>query len=72
MAVNPISSSSLASTLATAQPERNEVHRGGQDARRDGDGDDGATATATATAAATKPTTNTSGQTVGTIINTTT
>lgn len=67
MAVNPISSSSLASTLATAQPERNEVHRGGQDARRDGDGDDGAAAAATTAA---KPTTNTSGQTVGTIINT--
>ncbi len=66
MAVNPLSSSSLASTLVTAQPERNEVHRGGQDVRSDGDGD------AAAAVASTQPTVNTSGQTVGTIINTST
>ncbi len=47
------------------QPEANEAQKAGRDVRNDGDKDDGKTQ------AAAKPTANTLGQTVGSIINTT-
>ncbi len=66
MAVNSVSSSSLVNAMYTRfQPEANEAQKAGRDVRNDGDKDDGRTQ------AAAKPTANTIGQTVGSIINTT-
>jgi hypothetical protein len=48
-------------------PEAGEKTVNGRDARNDGDADDGATTTAAPASAA--PTVNTSGQTVGTLVN---
>jgi hypothetical protein len=79
MAIGAISSGAPAVTLTKPQPEQNEVHRAGRDAKNDGDGDDTssvktkATASAPAPAAAAPapaPTVNTSGQAVGAVLNT--
>ena len=53
----------LASTHSKLQQEHQEVHQSGRDAALDNDCDD-------QSAQAAKPTVNTSGQTIGTIINT--
>lgn len=67
MSINSVSSSSLVSALySPSQPESKEATKAGRDVRNDGDKDDGSKAQAPA-----KPTANTLGQTVGTIINTT-
>lgn len=67
MAINAVSSSTAAAQLLRTQPEANEVHRAGQDTSNDGDSDDqGATQVS-----APKPTVNTQGQTIGSVINTT-
>ena len=66
MAVNSISSSNIdltASYGVKSQQEKNEVHQATRDVTPDNDSDDQATKS-------TQATVNTSGQTIGTIINT--
>jgi len=70
VSINSVSSSSLASALQVRQqPEAKEAtNQAGRDAQVDGDSDDG---TKASVAAATKPSVNSSGQAIGTIISTT-
>jgi len=70
VSINSVSSSSLASALqALQQPEAKEATKQtGREARVDGDSDDG---TKASVAAATKPSVNSSGQAIGTVISTT-
>ena len=65
MPVNPTSNIDLTATYhAKSQPEHGEVHQSKHDTKPDNDADD-------KTVQSAKPTVNTSGQTIGTIINTT-
>lgn len=69
MAINSVSSSSLATAMQVRpQPEAKEVNQPGRDTRLDKSSDDGSKASV---AAATKPSVNSNGQAIGTIINTT-
>jgi hypothetical protein len=52
--------------LVSAQPESKEAQKTGRDTRMDGDSDDGAAPAA----AASKPSVNSKGQAIGTIIST--
>ena len=62
MPINPTNNIDLTAIYhSKPQPEHNEVHQSGRDATTDNDKDD---------QQSTKPTVNTSGQTIGTIINT--
>jgi hypothetical protein len=64
MAINPTTNIDLtASYHAKPQPEQNEIHQAGEDNTPDNDSDD-------QTVQSAQPTVNTSGQTIGTIINT--
>jgi hypothetical protein len=65
MPVNSVTSpiDLIASSRGKLQQEQQEVHQSGRDASPDNDSDDQTTQAA-------KPTVNTSGQTIGTIINT--
>ena len=64
MPINPTANIDLtASYRAQPQQEQNEVHQAGRDMTPDNDSDD-------QTVQPQKPTVNTSGQTIGTIVNT--
>jgi len=65
MPVNSVTSpiDLVASSRSRLQQEQQEIHQSGRDAAPDNDSDD-------QTSQAVKPTVNTSGQTIGTIINT--
>lgn len=64
MSINPTTNIDLtASYSAKPGQEQNEVHQTGRDITPDNDSDD-------QTVQSTKPTVNTSGQTIGTLINT--
>lgn len=61
MPINPTTNIDLAASYqAKPQPEQHEVHQAQRDASPDNDSDDHSS----------KPTVNTSGQTIGTIVNT--
>ena len=66
MAIGSISPSAAAAQLQRAQSESNEVHQAGRDTSNDGDSDDKSVSQASPP----KPTVNTQGQTIGTVVNT--
>jgi hypothetical protein len=65
MAVPSVSNSTSYAQAVQPKPEAQEAHRAGKDTRPDGDGDDHGAA-----AVPTGPTVNTSGQQVGTLVDT--
>ncbi len=67
MTISSVSSGGMAAQLLQAQSETSETHKAGRDARNDGDSDDKAVSAAVTP----RPTVNTQGQTIGSIVNTT-
>ncbi|MBS4096095.1 MAG: hypothetical protein KGZ83_04565 [Sulfuricella sp.] len=65
MSINSVSSGSSKMVAASPQPEKNEVKRAGREVKVDGDADDAKSK------ASIGPSVNTSGQTIGSIINVT-